>query len=235
MSSLAKHVIHRPKPYRTLLFIVLAIVATYALQQYRHQQQNQQHLSLVQQQDQQFDDLMNRHKQLEVKYNQLVIDYNKLDATAQNQQYELAIQHATSQQLQRQLVDLQSQLIFANKELAFYQKITQGNSNSKLQIRELQLSSNKSNPNIVHYRFVITQGRKVKKPMTGLVTMSLNLTNAEQATSLGELPLKLRYVQIFEGQIKLTDQQQPKSITITLKQGKKTTLSQIFAWQINTQ
>jgi len=50
---------------------------------------------------------------------------------------------------------------------------------------------------------------------------------------VAELALNLRYVQVFEGQIKLSDQELPKSINITLTQGKKTTLSQIFDWQID--
>ena len=66
--------------------------------------------------------------------------------------------------------------------------------------------------------------------MTGLISINLD----QDPNVISEQPLNLRYVQLIEGQLKLPDDQHPKSLTINIKQAKKTTLSRTFNWQLTS-
>jgi len=159
-----------------------------------------------------------------------------LSKKLQDNEQAFAIQNVTDKQLQRRLTTLQNEVIDLNRELDFYQNITQGNTSTKLQIRELTLTADDKQVNQFNYRLVITQGKKINDPITG--TISLLLTeqkdNKEQRTVISEHQLKLRHVQVLEGQIKLTDGRQPKAVKITLTQNNKITLSKDFDWKITT-
>ena len=150
----------------------------------------------------------------------------------ESHQHFLAIQQATDEQLQLQLIQLQDDLVLLNKELMFYQNITQGSSDSKLQIRELHLRQDIAQSNKINYRLVLTQGKRINKPITGTVIVLLNKGGKQHV--IKEHSLKIRHVQVLEGQIELTDNVTPNTITIHLKQKKKKVLTHVFDWHIET-
>jgi len=231
MSSLNKHVIKQPKPLRWFGFILAVIAATFAIQWYVNQNsslaQQQQLVELKQQQK-----TLKQQLKDQVRQNQQLSETNAdLQLKQTEQQHHLAIQQATDQQLQQQLAELQNKVITINKELVFYQSITQGNTSSKLQVRDFQLTVDEHAVDSYRYRLVITQGQKISKALTGTVNISINSANNESVT-LKEQPLNLRHVQVIEGQLKIADNIEPETITVTIKQQKKTAISQTFDWQI---
>ena len=224
MSLLAKHVIRQPKPFRCIL-VVLATIAITATSLWLYQQQTA-------------DQLLSQAKMLSEQNKILSSENQQLSNSNQQQaeqleshQHFLAIQQATDEQLQLQLTQLQNDIVLLNKELMFYQSITQGISDTKLQIRELLLRQDIAPSDKINYRLVITQGKRINKPITGTIIVTLNKKGEHNVIS--ERPLNLRHVQVLEGQIELTDDSTPDSITISLKQKKKTTLTQTFDWQID--
>jgi uncharacterized protein YoxC len=230
MSSLGKYVIHQPKPYRLAIIIMISVMITatsvwFLLKEDSISlQQNltflQKNLNLSRQNTQQLsDDRLDLREQ-----NQ------KLNDTTSIQLQELSIQQATVDHLQQQLVELQDQVFNLNKELLFYQNITQGATSTELQIRELHLTADAEQSDIIHYRLVITQGKNITKPVKGLVSINIDT----DSTVINEQPLNLRYVQLIEGRLKLAENSLPKSITITIKQAKKSKLSRTFDWQLTS-
>ncbi len=221
MSSLSKHVIHQPKPFRQLIIVILVAILTFSVQWFVQQTQSttdQQHI-----------------QQLEDE-NKALAENSKTSTLASKQHYsqKLALEQATTAQLQVQISSLQEQVLTLNKELLFYQTVTQGNSSSKLQIRELDLRADPSRADIVRYRIVMTQGKKINKPITGTINVLMNSDNkgtAEQYT-IEQHPLSLRHVQVLEGQIKIEDDTTPLTLTVDLIQNKKITLSRTFDWQL---
>jgi len=228
MSSLDKYVIHKAKPFRLTIFILISIIITaisvwyflredsVSLQQNLHFLQ--QNLNLSRQNTQQLSD-----ERLDLR------EQNKLlNNTTNIQLQELNIQQATVEQLQQQLVDLQDQVITLNKELLFYQNITQGVTSTDLQIRELHLTADADQSDIIRYRLVITQGKNITKPMTGLMSITID----KDPTVMSKQPLNLRYVQLIEGRFKVADSSHIKSITINITQAKKSKISRTFDWQL---
>ncbi|MFW5451498.1 MAG: DUF6776 family protein [Methylophagaceae bacterium] len=225
MSSLAKHVIHQPKPFRTTIIVIISItISTIAMwlyqQQFATQLSQKLHVSQLNNQT-----LLSDKQQL-----QQSLQHRTEELATQHQI--LAIQQATDQQVQQQISQLQGTVVHLNKELMFYQNITQGTNTSKLQIRELHLRADETQTDTVHYRIVMTQGKKISKPITGTISVILNYPNERESTLFDEHPLSLRHVQILEGQIKLADNVKPNTVTVTLEQNKKTTLSQDFDWRV---
>lgn len=230
MSSLNKVIIRQEQPYRCAIYILIAVIITATTQWWFLKedsislQQNlnflQQNLNLSRQNTQQLsDEKLDLHQQ------------NKtLNAMTSTQLQEIGIQQATVKELQLQLVALQDQVFTLDKELLFYQNITQGTSSAKLQIRELHLTADSIKPDTINYRLVITQGKEITKAMTGSVTINID----KDPTVISEQPLNLRYVQLIEGQLKMAESTSTKSVTITIKKAKKTLLSRTFDWQLTS-
>lgn len=234
MSSLKKHVIKQPKPLRWLGFILTIIAVTFAIQWYVNQNSSLAQLQQIKQLSQQQQDL-EQQLQDQISQNQQINETNtELQRVQTEQQQHLAIQQATDQQLQQQLVELQNKVISLNKELLFYQTITQGTTSSKLQVREFQLSRDGASIDSYRYRVVITQGQKISKALTGTVNISINSTHDgnKEIITLKEHTLNLRHVQVIEGQLKIADNIEPETVTVTIKQKKKAATSKTFDWQI---
>lgn len=215
-----KHIIEQPRPYLRLIIFSLVVAITLSIQWYIHHQkalQLQQDITSLQQQLEQITD----------KYSLLIKD------SPQNRS-DLAIEKATNQQLQLRLDELQEQVHEQTKDILFYQSITQGNNSSKLQFRELNLRVDDNEPDTIRYRLVITQGKKITSPITGTINMVVNTeTNGTKFQhALDEHQLNLRHVQVIEGQIKLENDVQPKTISIDLTQKNKITLSKTFDWKL---
>lgn len=228
MNPFTKHVIHQPQPLRWAL-IVATIVLITALSIWLYLKPTAQ-LRLK------FRTLQQQSQQLTIDNQQLTEQNLQLTKKFEAQRQIMAVQQATDEQLQNQLNELQSEVVHLNKELIFYQNITQGSSSSKLQIRELDLRTSVSQADMVDYRLVISQSKKITKPLTGVVTITLNSRNNDEKEQLvlGEYKLNLRHVQIFEGQIQLVANIVPESISVTLKQAKKKTLLRTFDWKIDS-
>lgn len=228
MNPFTKHVIHQPQPLRWTL-IVATIVLITALSIWLYLKPTAQ-LRLK------FRTLQQQSQQLTIDNQQLTEQNLQLTKKFEAQRQIMAVQQATDEQLQNQLNELQSEVVHLNKELIFYQNITQGSSSSKLQIRELDLRTSVSQADMVDYRLVISQSKKITKPLTGVVTITLNSRNNDEKERLvlGEYKLNLRHVQIFEGQIQLVANIVPESISVTLKQAKKKTLLRTFDWKIDS-
>jgi len=221
MSSLDKHVIHQPKPHRTVMLIIAVAILTFAAQWYFQQTQAIKQQENVQK-------LTDEIAQLQ-KHNQ------QYTFTSDQHYSQLSLEQATTGQLRKELNQLQEQVLTLNKDLLFYQSITQGSASSKLQIRELHLRADNDQADIIRYRLVISQGKKVNKAITGTINLVLNNDNNGIAEKqiLEQQQLNLRHVQVVEGQIKITNGIKPVSISIELIQKKKPTLSRTFDWQLN--
>jgi len=235
MSSLNKHVITPAQPLRLVVILITVIVVTVAGQWLYNQSnataQQQQRTELKQQ----LKSVQQQRQLLRTDNQQLQQSNNTLQKQLTELQQYLKLQQATDQQLQMQLIELQGTVINLNKDLVFYQTVTQGNSSSKLQVRELELSADKSQPNSYHYRVVITQGQKISKPLTGVVAITVNGQTTDgtaKKINAENQNLQLRHVQVIEGQLKIADNVEPISITIAIKQKKKKTISQTLDWQI---
>jgi len=218
--SLAKHVIHQPKPHRKVVLVIIVVAITYAVQWFF----NQEHL--VQQQEE--------IEQLTAEISQLQKHNQQFTVTSEQHYSQLSLEQATTGQLRKELTQLQEQVLTLNKELSFYQSITQGTSSSKLQIRELHLRADAHQTDLIRYRLVISQGRKINKPITGTISLMLNNDNngTMEQHALESQQLNLRHVQVIEGQIDLAEITKPTTLTVDLIQNKKITLSQTFDWKL---
>lgn len=219
------YVIHHRRPYHCLLLILLAIVITiggvwYWSQQWRLQQTEK------------LTALQTQHEQLLVENQRLTEKNQSLLAEFEGVNQMQAMQQATDSQLQTELESVQEKLIQLNRELLFYQNITQGSISSELQVRELQLRAASEDPTVFHYRIVLTQGKKITKAIRGKVNLTLTLGSDEETSTrlLNEHALKIRHVQVLEGTLKLTQNEQPISLQVALKQGTKTLAERNFEW-----
>jgi len=160
--------------------------------------------------------------------------HKALSEKLQDSEQAAAIQKVTNKELQLRLTTLQDEVIDLNRELDFYQNVTQGNTSTKLQIRELTLTADSKQENRINYRLVITQGKKITAPITGAIQLFVTGENKALADTIkiAQHQLKLRYVQVLDGQITLAEGFNPKTVTISLKQNTKTTLSKDFDWKV---
>jgi len=180
--------------------------------------------------------LTQQNTELHSQNTTLTTQYNDLINDTRHQQQTEAIQKATNTELLQQLTELQDNVIELNKELNFYQNITQGSATSKLQIRELKVIADSKKADQFHYRLVMSQGKKITKPITGQLSITVvgQVDKKPETIKANQHQLKLRHVQVFTGQIKLAENMAPKSIKITLIQNKKTTLSRTLDWNVTT-
>ena len=225
-SPLDNYVIQPRRPWRVIVWIIVAVIATGLLQWYWFNHDNGEKSRLVEQNQLMTQQLASMKAQL-MQQTELM----------QNQQQVQAMHQATAQQLQNRLEQLQKKVIELDKELLFYQNITQGNSTSELQIRDLQLRADNDNPEHLRYRLAITQGKNISEPITGEVIITLQNTEGEgeQAKTIDlnttEHPLNLRHVQIIEGIFNMAELPEPEQITVSLRQKDKVLVSRTFNWQ----
>ncbi len=222
------YVIHHRRPYRTLLILLVTLaISTTVLWYWTTQWQNEQNKQIA--------EVKKQNKQLQDE-NKHLLEQNKLLSTQVNDISRMqAMQDATDSQLQFNLERLQNQVIELNKELLFYQNITQGNASSELQVRELHLRTNPDNPSQYFYRIVITQGKKITKAIKGDVLVTLDFAGDKTKPRLANKHnLKLKHVQVLEGTLSLEQNEQPKSLQVELKQGKKTLTKRTFQWEVSS-
>lgn len=218
------YIISHRRPHQWLMAMVAAVLLSIAIQWYINRMLNteqQEQLSGLQQQNEQLQTEILKHQQLN----------QDLTTRLKDQQHMLAMHAVTDQQLQNDLKTLQNQVMELNKELLFYQNITQGTASSELQIRELQIRPIDEAEKRFHYRIVITQGKKISKSIKGDIDVYLETANNEQRL-INQHDLKLRHVQVLEGSIQLNENETPTGLFIQLKQDKKTLTKRTFDWEI---
>jgi regulator of replication initiation timing len=222
------YVIQARTPYRCLLvllatIITLVIAGWFWSKEWRTAQSDK----LI--------SLQNQYEQLVSENQRLTGENQQLASQLENINQMQALQQATDSQLQTELQSMQEQIIALNKELLFYQNITQGNASSELQVRELHLRPVADDPASFLYRIVLTQGKRITKAIKGDVLITLNLAGDGEAQSrlLDQHDLKIRHVQVLEGTLKLAENERPESIRIMLRQADKTLTERTFKWEVS--
>lgn len=221
MSALHPYEIRQRRPFRCLLWTVLMILLVVAGQWYYHR-----HISVQQAQ------FLAENQQLKTELTELQANYQALSQTRNSHDQMQAIHQATTTQLESRLQQLQQKVIDLNKELLFYQTVTQGTSSSELQVRELQLRPDNTDAAQLRYRLVLTQGNNISEPINGQVVVSLqaDAKAPESSKIIGEHVLNLRFVQVIEGSFAMPAQA-PAQLVVTLTQKDKTLTSRAFNWQ----
>lgn len=217
-----KYVIRPHRPFRALLIVVVLIALVVAGQWFWHT-----HLSAHQAA------LVLEKTQLQAQLTALETRYQALSESQSSLQQAETMHQSKTTQLENRLQQLQQRAIDLNKELLFYQNITQGNSSSELQVRELQLRADSENPLLMRYRLVITQGENISEPITGTLTVSL-IADSEAPGEMmlaAENGLNLRHVQVAEGTFEIAaDTALPEQVSISLKQADKILTARTFDW-----
>lgn len=221
------YVIHPRRPFRCLLLFLLGIALTVAAISYWGQTWQHKQLDKLSGLQSQYAQMLQENKRL-TEENQVL--RGQLENINQMQ----AMQQATDTQLQTELKTLQDKVIELNKELLFYQNITQGNASSELQVRELHLRPVADDPSSFMYRIVLTQGKRITKAIKGDVLITLNLKDNDKGHSrlLDQHALKIRHVQVLEGTLKLAENEQPDSLRVMLRQADKTLAERAFKWEV---
>lgn len=221
MSALHPYEIRQRRPFRCLLWILLVASLIVFAQWYYHQHISQQQAELVAE-----------NRQLSSELAALQARYQELSQTRSSQQQLQAMHQATTSQLESRLQQLQQKVIDLNKELLFYQTVTQGTGSSELQVRDLQLRADNDDAGLLRYRLVLTQGDNISDPITGGVAVSLQADADDPKTTvvIGEHGLNLRYVQVVEGSFTVPASA-PAQLIVTLTQKDKTLISRAFNWQ----
>ncbi len=221
MSSLKKHVIAPAKPFRfKLMMLVLSLIPAIAVWVYFTQ------ISTVT-----IDALAKLEQQqtlLLSENNTLLKERDQLSDELTQQQFYLATEKATDQQLQSRLDELQNKVVELKQELLFYQNITQATTSSKLQVRSLDLTPS-INDNTVKYRVAVSQGQKITEPLTGKVIISLLM--ADETSISQEHVLNLRHIQIFDGALTIDSTAKPSKIVVSVIRKNKTLTSKTFDWK----
>ncbi len=225
--SLTKFIIRPHRPYFYVVILIIAVALTVFIQHYVYLKATQ----VQQQQIKQYHQLKDVYKQLKNTHEEMNETLSLNSKILDDNKHELSLQKSTIQQLEQQLIQQQQQLATLHKELLFYETITQGDRPNKLQIRDLHLRLDDTHSDIVHYRLIITQGKKINQPLTGTIEIIGDMPQ-QHSIAITEHPLNLRHVQLIEGQITISNNEPPESITITIKQKNKMLLSQSFNWQL---
>jgi len=220
------YIIHHRRPYRCLMFILLSLVLCLSVIGYWGQQWQKQQIDKL-------ETLQTQHQQLLEENRRLSEQNQALTTQIDDSKQMQAMRQATDSQLETELEALQQQVISLNKELLFYQNITQGNVSSELQVRELHLRPATDDPSSFIYRIVLTQGKRITKPITGEVLLTLNLKGKGEGHSrlVEQSALNIRHVQVLEGTVKLTENEQPDSLRVLLRQSDKTLIDTTYNWQ----
>lgn len=224
MASLDNYVIRPHRPFRCFFTIVLVAMLLFAGQWFWHTQLSAHQTAIE----------VEKHR-LSEQLIDLQTRYQALSDSQHSLQQAETMHQSKTEQLENRLQQLQQKVFDLNKELLFYQNITQGNISSELQVRELQLRTDSENPLLMRYRLVITQGENISEPITGNIEVSLSTEGSDEATEstlIAEHGLNLRHVQVVEGNFEMmANAAIPDHIDVSLKQADKTLTSRSFEWR----
>lgn len=222
-SNAEDYVIRKHRPYRCAIAVLIStLLGVGSVWLWLTLQYNEQNSA--------FFNINLQLQQTQDLFQQLESNHRELLMQAEQQSQELAMQLEVSHQLQQRLSELQERVMGLNKELLFYQNITQGGTSSELQIRELSLSEDPQDAAMLRYRLVITQGQNLTEPITGNVEIGLKL-GSDKTVVVAEHSLNLRHVQVLEGSFAL-ESWAGASVEISLKQNNKVLIQRSFEWKI---
>ncbi|MCX4189874.1 DUF6776 family protein [Methylophaga sp. OBS3] len=203
------------------MWIVLVVFITGLAQWYYHRYISAQQAELVAE-----------NSRLKQELDEIRPQFQALSQTQTSQQQLEAIHQVATNQLETRLQQLQQKIIDLNKELLFYQTVTQGSGSSELQVREVQLRAEGNEANHLRYRIVLTQGDNISEPLTGHVAVSLlpNTEKPDNTDVIGEHGLNLRFVQVIEGTFSPSETP-PAQLVVTITQKNKPLITRAFNWQ----
>lgn len=234
MTNIPKHIIQTSSLLRnivtvTVLCLIIAALSYFCWQLLEQQATHDERLEATQleqqrQSQEQADIIGSQQKEL-----------SETTSAARQKSQALVIEESTNVQLEKQLSQLQEQVLNLEKELSFYQTVTQGPKTSGLQIHEFQLFVDDSTqPNNLRYRLMLTQGQRIEAPLEGQVMLQLPSSgNDASPVILDTIDFKLRYVQIIEGFFTITTNAPPEKIVVILSQGDKPNRLQSFDWKLS--
>lgn len=219
------YILHLHHPVRVLIGLVLIITLMILGIRYWV-------LNTTESQTKELIELNKAHKLLKQDLETVNEQQSALMKELDNTRHAYALLTETNRQLQAELADTHHTILQLNKELLFYQNVTQGNVGTELQARELRVQATPNNPQQYSYRIVLTQGKKVTKPLTGTVVLSLTFKDGSSRTLETTHDIQIRHVQVVEGMLKLADNETPETIHVQLKQKKKIISKRDFSWEV---
>jgi hypothetical protein len=217
------YILHLQRPAHLIVGLVLVLTLLGLGARYWYQ-------SATSDQAQELRTLKQNYKALEKTHEQLTEKNRLLVTELENAKHAYALLAATDKQLQQDLQSVQDDVMRVNKELLFYQNITQGNASSELQVRELRIMPGSSQLPNYNYRIVLTQGKKITKSISGDVVMELLYSDGHTEQVEVTQSLNIRHVQVVEGPFQLKTDEHPSQIRIRLVQKKKTLSESTFNW-----
>jgi hypothetical protein len=151
-------------------------------------------------------------------------------------------------QIERELVDLQSQISELEENLEFYRGIVSPDDSKGVQIQELRIAAAET-PNHYRLQLFLTQALRSDRPISGVLNVRIlgqtgsvptELKLAELLSDTGlKMPdkFRFRYFQEILAEIALPEGFQPTSIEISARpDGKKSkTVEESFVWQLKAE
>jgi predicted negative regulator of RcsB-dependent stress response len=147
------YILHLHHPVRVLIGLVLIITLMILGVRYWV-------LNTTESQTKELIELNKTHKLLKQDLKTVSEQQSALMKELDNTRHAYALLTETNRQLQAELADTHHTILQLNKELLFYQNVTQGNVGTELQARELRAQATPNNPKQYSYRIVLTQGKK---------------------------------------------------------------------------
>lgn len=186
--------------------------------------------------------LLSRVNDLELQVEQLYEQAETTDYQKHIAEVELGIERAASEQLERDLIAGQDELMALKRELAFYQKIMAPELEAQgVVIDAFELYSLRQ-PEHYQFRLAVVQTDRQRGGVKGTLNVSLHgLLDDSRVVldvfELAELPaadkeFSMRYFKVQTGSFRLPDNFEPESITVRVNvQGSgNTLLERTFLW-----
>ncbi|ADJ28821.1 DUF6776 family protein [Nitrosococcus watsonii] len=155
-------------------------------------------------------------------------------------QQELEVEQYTRADLNANLVSLQDEMQELTRQLSVYKGLTESLEEQGIHIHDLKFSKT-ATERLLHYRLVLTQGRRVDHLTQGQVHFvihgALNGKPGQlelDALSKGNpLRFKFKYFQILEGEVFLPKNFKPTRVKVTLlpKEHPSKVVKQTFSWK----
>ncbi|ADE16590.1 conserved hypothetical protein [Nitrosococcus halophilus Nc 4] len=155
-------------------------------------------------------------------------------------QRELEVEQHARADLSANLVNLQDEILGLKRQLATYKGLVKSLEEKGLHIQDLTLSKT-ATERLLHYRLVLTQGRRVDRLTQGQVHLAIQGVLDGKPARLGldtlskgiPLMFKFKYFQILEGELLLPRNFKPTQVKVALipKDNPSQLVEQTFDWR----
>lgn len=155
-------------------------------------------------------------------------------------QRELEVEQHARADLSANLVNLQDEILGLKRQLATYKGLVKSLEEKGLHIQDLTLSKT-ATERLLHYRLVLTQGRRVDRLTQGQVHLAIQGVLDGKPARFGldtlskgiPLMFKFKYFQILEGELLLPRNFKPTQVKIALipKDNPSQLVEQTFDWR----